>query len=101
MTTYYAFFGHTLNENLIEQFLRGLKNENSQNKLISQVENWNFEKAVALQNTEIEVSELKYKNVNVNKVVCIKNVQQKISKQSSKTNDQQSRELCKFWGKQV
>lgn len=45
MRTYFIFSDDTLNENLIEQFLGGLKNENTQSKLIIQVEDLNFEKA--------------------------------------------------------
>lgn len=41
MTNFCAF--DTLNENLLEQFLRGLKQENIQNKLITQVDHSYFD----------------------------------------------------------
>lgn len=86
MTTNYPFSDDTVNKNLLEHFLRGLKNENIQRKSITQVED-NFEKAVqnveALQNAEIYISALKHRSMNVNKVACTKNSRPKKFKNSS------------------
>lgn len=63
MMTLCAFPGDTLNENLLEQFLWGLKNENIESKLITQVDDLNFEKVVekatAWSNAKIDILELK------------------------------------------
>lgn len=61
MMTFWAFPSDTLNENLFEQFLWGLKNENIESKLITQVDDLNFvkvvEKATVLHNANIDILE--------------------------------------------
>ena len=60
-----AFVGTALEENLLEQFLRGLKNEVIQSKLLTQVEELTFknaaEQTITLQNAENDIIELQNK----------------------------------------
>ena len=81
LTTHWAFVGTALEENLLEQFLRGLKNEVMQSKLLTQVKQLTFknavEQAITLQNAENDIIELQNKNLNLNKILVNKNTKEK------------------------
>lgn len=86
-----TFLGDTLNNNLLGEFLKRLKMEKIQSKLIIQVNELTFvkavEKAVVLHNAEFYISELKYESMFVNKVTVTKNTKsEKFQNSSPKQN---------------
>lgn len=54
-----CFYSGALNKNSLEQFFRGLRNENIRKNIINQVDDLRFETSVALHKAEIQISEFK------------------------------------------